>query len=104
MPADDPIAPIAPTTPSGVPPRRVRAAIDCRCAAGRCEGPTVWLPWCIAPVWVFLPIIGCLVAGFVRQRAAASGPPEPVTAVESATEVATVGLVPIVPLATIDPS
>lgn len=101
MPAHAPVSPIAPSVPTT---RRVRAAIDCRCASGRCEGPRVWLPWCMAPLWVFLPIVGCLLADVVRQRAAASGPPEPVAATESATEVATVGLVPIVPLATIDPS
>jgi len=70
-----------------------------RCPTGRCEGPAVWLPWCMAPLWVFLPIVGSLLAAAVRRPAEASGPPQDAAVDASAADLMTVGLVPIPPLA-----
>ena len=82
---------------------RRRLADGSSCVSGRCEGPAVWLPWCVAPLWVFLPIVGCLLAGAVRRPAVASGPPQPVATAGPATELRSVGLVPIPPLVDIEP-
>jgi len=82
---------------------RHRLPVPSRCVSGRCDGLAVWLPWCFAPLWVCLPIVGCLLAGAVRRPAAASGPPQPVeTPGPSADEIAT-RLVPIPPLASVNP-
>lgn len=73
--------------PQGVPASRG--------TSGCSEGPAVWLPWCVAPLWVFLPIVGCLLAGAVRRPAVASGPPQPADVATQAADLMTVGLVPI---------
>ncbi|MGA0039608.1 MAG: hypothetical protein ACO3NZ_07155 [Pirellulales bacterium] len=67
---------------------RSRVLVDSHAPGWSSDGPTVWLPWCVAPLWVFLPIFGCLVAGAVRRPAVASGSLEPPAAVqvESSTE------------------
>jgi hypothetical protein len=36
------------------------------CLSRKGQEPAVWLPWCMAPLWVCLPIVGCFVAGLLR--------------------------------------
>ena len=94
-------------TPPIMPPTMVaerhRMVNGSGCVSGRREGPAVWLPWCVAPLWVFLPIVGCLLAGAVRRPAVAGGPPQPAATVGPASELITVSLVPIPPLVDIEP-
>lgn len=88
-----------PTAGSSSGERPQKALGRAGCSTARCEGPAVWLPWCMAPLWVFLPIIGCLLAGVVRRPAVAGGPPQDALIDASSTDLMTVGLVPIPPLA-----
>jgi hypothetical protein len=88
----------------------------------------IWLPWALAPLWVFLPIAGCLVAGVLMRQplvnAGRSQLPDGLwhrsllhdsagtdssradaswRAAGDAIEGALVRLVPVAPLATIEP-
>lgn len=72
----------------------------------------IWLPWALAPLWVSLPIVGCLVAGSLLRQPlvkVGNGEQPPVQrsdaspAAADTVEAALVRLVPVVPLATIEP-
>lgn len=81
----------------------VRVRIETQNSTPPREGPTVWLPWCVAPLWVFLPIFGCLVAGAVRRPAVASGSLEPPVTIRAEQPPVRFEPAPSVRLATIQP-
>lgn len=80
---------------------RSRVSVDAHATGWSSDGPTVWLPWCVAPLWVFLPIFGCLVAGAVRRPAVASGSLEPPGVVQMEASPERIDPTPLVRLATI---
>jgi hypothetical protein len=70
MPQPEPFIPPG-HTGGDTPEDRLRR-VDIREAVTPCrvsqkgQEPAVWLPLCMAPLWVCVPIVGCLVAGLFR--------------------------------------
>ena len=95
--------PREPSAVIGTAPERVRAAIQPGNGSPRREEPGVWLPWCMAPVWVLLPIVGCLIAGAIRRPAVAEITPPSGTSLSASADTDPAHLLPIVPLAAIEP-
>lgn len=92
-----------PATPSAESMPRGRPFVSGHHTPQGGDGPAVWLPWVIAPVWVLLPIFGCLVAGAIRRPAVAHTPPVPAAAESDSPQPDLAPLVPIAPLAVIEP-